>query len=70
MVWDADEQTIALLVEITDPATSRPIDVRIDVVPERDPKAGRTNTTHRSGGAQRRTLRVYGTYLGVVADEN
>ena len=27
VIWDADEQTIAVFVEITDPATSRPIDV-------------------------------------------
>lgn len=70
VVWDGDEQTIALLVEIADPATSRPIDVRIDVLPEGDPKPG--GRTRLIGQVERRGehLRVYGTYLGVVADEN
>jgi hypothetical protein len=70
VIWDADEQTIAVLVEITDPATSRPIDVRIHVLPEREPKPrGRTRLI---GQVQRHgeSLCVYGTYLGVVADEN
>ena len=31
-VWDDEEQAIAVLIEITDPASARPIDVRFDVV--------------------------------------
>ena len=70
VVWDGEEQTIALRVEITDPATSRPIDVRIDVLPECDPKPG--GRTRLIGQVERcgERLCVYGTYLGVVADEN
>lgn len=70
VVWDDDEQTIAVLVDITDPATSRPIDVRIDVVTDREPKAG--GRTRLIGQLERdgERLRVYGTYIGVVADDN
>jgi hypothetical protein len=68
--WDSNEQAVAVSVEITDPETARPVDVRFDVVP---PGGG-----HPSGHARRlgRVLRngqafdVLGTYLGVVADEN
>lgn len=70
VVWDAEEEVIAILVEITDPATSRPIDVRIDVLAVDAPKPrGRTRLI---GQVERHgeRLHVYGTYLGVVADEN
>ncbi|GAA2404885.1 hypothetical protein GCM10010191_10780 [Actinomadura vinacea] len=56
-------------VEITDPQTSRPIDVRFDVVPPGPPPTARSvllGTVKRDG----EPLEVYGTYLGVVADEN
>ena len=69
--WDTAESAVAMVVEITDPATSRPVDVRFDIV----------NTTAREPVSTRSTLigqvdtesgraTVYGTYLGVVADEN
>lgn len=77
--WDEDEHAVAMVVEITDPQTARPVDVRIDVLEEdveKDPEAaaGRPaapattiiGTITRDG----RRYEVRGTYLGVVADEN
>lgn len=32
--WDEDEHAVAMVVEITDPQTARPVDVRIDVAEE------------------------------------
>ena len=68
--WDADEQAIAMVVEITDPETARPVDVRIDVVPAETP--GRDMRTRKIGTVVRDgcPYDVLGTYLGVVADEN
>ncbi|SPM29667.1 hypothetical protein [Mycobacterium terramassiliense] len=68
--WDASERAVAMLVEITDPQTSRPIDVRIDVV-EAGASAGRARAT-KIGTITRdgRQYDVVGAYLGVVADEN
>jgi len=72
--WDERERAVAMIVEITDPQTARPVDVRIDVV-ERGAVAGtkpddarttRIGTVVRDG----RQCDVLGTYLGVVADEN
>jgi hypothetical protein len=67
--WDEREQAVAMVVEITDPQTARPVDVRIDVV------AGAAQLDTRSqiigrivrGGAD---CAVVGIYLGLVADEN
>jgi hypothetical protein len=68
--WDAGEQAVAMVVEITDPETARPVDVRIDVVaagtPGQDIRTQKIGTVVRDG----RTCDVLGTYLGVVADEN
>lgn len=68
--WDEGEQAVAMIVEITDPQTSRPIDVRIDIVGQGG-KADDTRTTLIGtvvhDGQQ---CDVLGTYLGVVADEN
>ncbi|BBZ72785.1 hypothetical protein [Mycobacterium paraseoulense] len=72
--WDERERAVVMVVEITDPQTARPVDVRIDVV-ERRPATGgpppdvRTTTigTITRDGRQ---YDVVGTYLGVVADEN
>ena len=67
--WDAGEHAVAVVVEITDPQTSRPVDVRFDIVvagvaaPSRSRHLG---SLSRDGT----TVDVYGTYLGVVADEN
>ena len=59
-----------MVVEITDPHTARPVDVRIDVVdagaPRADARARTIGTIERDG----RAYDVVGTYLGVVADEN
>jgi hypothetical protein len=68
--WDESERAVAMVVEITDPETARPIDVRIDVV-----DAGTSVADARTkviGGIVRggRQYDVVGTYLGVVADEN
>ena len=68
--WDEGERAVAMVVEITDPQTARPIDVRIDVVeadaPRADARAMTIGTIERDG----REYDVVGTYLGVVADEN
>ena len=72
--WDEREHAVAMVVEITDPQTSRPVDVRIDVVeagakPDAESEDVRTTmigTVIRDG----RQCDVLGTYLGVVADEN
>jgi hypothetical protein len=68
--WDEREGAVAMVVEITDPQTARPVDVRIDVVTAGAPHVdARTRTigTVVRGGQQ---YDVVGTYLGVVADEN
>ncbi|OBH62830.1 hypothetical protein [Mycobacterium sp. E2479] len=72
--WDDDERAVAMVVEITDPQTARPVDVRIDVVGtgsvagvgKGDARATTIGTITRDG----RRYEVRGTYLGVVADEN
>jgi len=70
VAWDEDELAVAIVVEITDPHTARPVDVRIDIV---DAGAAPAHTrTKRIGSIARdgRSYDVVGTYLGVVADEN
>ncbi len=68
--WDESQRGVVMVVEITDPQTARPIDVRIDVVEAgAAPVAARATvigTVMRDG----REFDVVGTYLGVVADEN
>lgn len=68
--WDATERAVAMVVEITDPETARPVDVRIDIVAagshHRDPRTRKIGTIGRDG----QNFDVVGTYLGVVADEN
>ncbi|MFB4306849.1 hypothetical protein [Actinomadura sp. GTD37] len=68
-VETGDGGEVVVRVEITDPQTSRPIDVRFDVVrPGARPTARSVLLgTVRRGGEP---AEVYGTYLGVVADEN
>jgi hypothetical protein len=71
--WDEAERAVAMVVEITDPQTARPVDVRIDVI-----EVGTVGTaaigerTKVIGGIVRdgREFDVLGTYLGVIADEN
>ncbi|CPR12880.1 hypothetical protein BN971_04186 [Mycobacterium bohemicum DSM 44277] len=68
--WDDKERAVVLTVEITDPSTARPVDVRIDVVGAGVPHAeARTKTIGRIN-RDGRDCDVVGTYLGVVADEN
>ena len=72
--WDAAEGAVAMVVEITDPQTARPVDVRIDIVEtdadvfgaQRDPRTRTIGSVVHDG----RRFDVVGTYLGVVADEN
>ncbi len=68
--WDEGERAVAMVVEITDPHTSRPVDVRFDVVEagkgRPQARAATIGTITRDG----RDFEVVGTYLGVVADEN
>jgi hypothetical protein len=68
--WDEHERAVAMVVEITDPQTARPVDVRIDVI---DAGAAPTDARTKAIGTITRDGRPYdvvGTYLGVVADEN
>jgi len=71
--WDAAQGAVAMVVEITDPATARPVDVRFDIVgagtAAEEPISTRSTLI---GHVDRQTgpAAVYGTYLGVVADEN
>ncbi len=67
--------TTAVWVDITDPATSRPVHVRFSVLPADTDPAAVPEITSRSRvlgevrlGGER--FQVYGTYLGVVSDEN
>ncbi|OBH77033.1 hypothetical protein [Mycobacterium scrofulaceum] len=68
--WDESEHAVVMVVEITDPQTARPVDVRIDVVDTgaafADARTTKIGTVTRDG----RQCDVVGTYLGVVADEN
>jgi stalled ribosome rescue protein Dom34 len=68
--WDEREHAVVMVVEITDPQTARPVDVRIDVidgdVPQTDTRVRTIGRIVRGG----QELEVVGTYLGVVADEN
>lgn len=72
--WDEHECAVAVVVEITDPQTARPVDVRIDVLKtgaasgtaRPDTRTTRIGTITRDG----QHYDVVGTYLGVVADEN
>jgi hypothetical protein len=68
--WDEAERAVAMVVEITDPKTARPIDVRIDVVEAGAPRADARTTTIGTIERDGREFDVVGTYLGVVADEN
>ena len=69
--WDERERAVAMVVEITDPQTARPVDVRIDVI-DAAPGARIEPRTKTIGRIVRdgRPYDVVGTYLGVVADEN
>ena len=76
VAWDERERAVAMVVEITDPLTARPVDVRIDILERTGgaaaspaqirPRTTTIGTITRNG----RQYDVLGTYLGVVADEN
>ncbi|GAA4537307.1 hypothetical protein [Mycobacterium paraffinicum] len=68
--WDEHERAVAMVVEITDPQTARPVDVRIDVVDAGAEPADARTTTIGTIIRDGRPYDVVGTYLGVVADEN
>ncbi|WP_102419164.1 hypothetical protein [Mycobacterium sp. 4858] len=70
--WDERERAVAMVVEITDPQTARPVDVRIDIVKRGTggPPTGARATTIGTITRDGRQCDVVGTYLGVVADEN
>jgi hypothetical protein len=67
--WDEHEYAVAMVVEITDPETARPVDVRIEVIEPGAPVELRTKVIGRIV-RDGRPYDVVGTYLGVVADEN
>lgn len=66
---DGDSGEIDVLVQITDPETSRPVHVRFDVLPIDAEASGRTFRLEEIewGGEK---VAVFGTYLGVVSEEN
>jgi hypothetical protein len=68
-VPDEARGTVALTIEFTDPADSRSVHVRFDLLPadEEVPPRSRLLARYDSGG---RAMAAYGTYLGVVSDEN
>lgn len=68
--WDPTERAVAVVVEITDPATSRPVDVRFDVLGSGDQTSPARSRYLGSVSRDGEEVEVYGTYLGVVADEN
>jgi hypothetical protein len=68
--WDDHEHAVAMVVEITDPQTARPVDVRIDVVEAGTKPDDPRTTTIGTVVCDGRPRDVLGTYLGVVADEN
>ena len=70
--WDERERAVAMVVEITDPQTARPVDVRIDVGTQKLPEHRPSTRTKTIGRIVRdgRPYDVVGIYLGVVADEN
>ena len=70
VAWDEGERAVAMIVEITDPETARPIDVRIDVVEAGARRAEARATTIGTIDRDGCKYDVVGTYLGVVADEN
>jgi hypothetical protein len=65
--WDDDERAVAMVVEITDPQTARPVDVRIDVVEKgtaaRPGKGDAYATTIGTITRDGRRYEVHGTYL-------
>ena len=69
VVPDEEHGTVAVTIEFTDPADSRSVHVRFDLQEDDAEVSGRSRLLARytSGG---RAMAAYGTYLGVVSDEN
>ena len=68
--WDGGERAVAVTVEITDPETARPVDVRFDVIPANGNQPGCRSRKLGSIMRDGHLFDLFGTYLGVVADEN
>jgi hypothetical protein len=68
--WDEREHAVAMVVDITDPQTARPVDVRIDVIEVGTAHVEARTTMIGTIARDGRQYDVLGTYLGVVADEN
>ncbi|WP_029430126.1 hypothetical protein [Blastococcus sp. URHD0036] len=68
-VPDEARGTVAVTIEFTDPAEARNVHVRFDLQPADAEVGSRTRLLARytTGG---RAMAAYGTYLGVVSDEN
>jgi hypothetical protein len=69
VVPDEERGTVAVTIEITDPAGSRSVRVRFDLLPadaEVSPRS-RLLARYRHAG---RAMTASGSYLGVVSDEN
>ena len=66
---DDAKHSVVVLVDITDPATARPVHVRFDLVPPGTPLGTRSVAL---GDVEHEGTRVtvVGTYLGVVSEEN
>ncbi|RBY84390.1 hypothetical protein [Blastococcus sp. TF02A-26] len=66
---DEERGTVAVTIEFTDPADSRSVHVRFDLQEADAAVGGRSRLLARyvHGG---RSMAAYGTYLGVVSDEN
>jgi hypothetical protein len=66
---DAATGEVAVLVDITDPATARPVHVRFDLLALDTEATGRTvRLAEIERGGEK--IAVFGTYLGVVSEEN
>ena len=58
--WDEREHAVAMVVEITDPQTARPVDVRIDVVERRRARRARGPKSIGTHCSRRTTIRRRG----------
>ncbi len=69
VVPDEERGTVAMTIELTDPAESRSVHVRFDLQPADAEVGPRSRLLARYTHAGR-PMAAYGTYLGVVSDEN
>jgi hypothetical protein len=69
VVPDEERGTVAVTIELTDPLVSRTVHVRFDLLPADAEVAPRSRLLGRYQHAGR-PMAVYGSYLGVVSDEN